>query len=405
MGADSTYDAFYLGGFVTSVASLAPDFHGMTKTAVDLDGGALVTGDVVEYTITATNSGNDAAVGAVMTDALAAGLTLVAGSIEIVQGGAVGLKTNAGGDDEGDYAAATRTISWRVGAGATASAGGTVDVGEDVVVRFRATVTAQSGAVDNQALLTGSGQAGAPQKTWLSDGDPLTLGDQPTTVVVYECDADAQCSGAKPHCDPTTHVCTGCATDADCTDPKSPACEPSGACGQCSATNASLCAGNTPASDAISGTCVLCTLGSMGDAQQCKDDPAGPVCVAGPSGTVHCGCVMDSDCGDPMSGEVCDSVAAKCAPGCRGMGGNGCPTGQTCTSKDTSIGTCVPDTATGAGGAGGGSAAGGTGSGGPVVGDVGRCGCEVPGGSDGGQGAAAAVVLGLAAMVRRRRRG
>jgi MYXO-CTERM domain-containing protein len=42
--------------------------------------------------------------------------------------------------------------------------------------------------------------------------------------------------------------------------------------------------------------------------------------------------------------------------------GAGCPSGQTCTSTDTSIGTCEP---TGSGGAGGGAGSGGTsGSGG-----------------------------------------
>jgi fimbrial isopeptide formation D2 family protein/MYXO-CTERM domain-containing protein len=399
VGADSTKDVFFLGGFITSVASLAPDFHGMAKDVVDLNGGAILPNDILEYTITAVNSGNDAATFAELTDVLDPGLSLVAGSIEIMEGGAVGTKTNAGGDDEGDYDAASRTITWRVGTGADAFTGGTVHVGGTVKVRFHAKVTAQTGVIANQAILAASGESGAPDKTWSSDGDPATLGDQPTTVVVDECSSDTQCSGTKPHCNLTTHTCEGCASDADCPSPGKPACEPSGACGVCSASNHTLCTGNTPVCDTMAGDCVLCTLGPSGNADQCKADPQGPLCVAGMGGTVHCGCTADGDCGDAVSGQVCDSVPAICVDGCRGMGGNGCPTGQKCTSADTTIGSCVPDTGAGGGGTGGGS-----GGGGADPGDQSKCGCEVPG-ADHGQGgmAALAAMLGLGAMARRRR--
>ena len=398
VGADSTKDIFFLGGFVTSVASLAPDFHGLTKTAVDLNGGALVQGDVVEYTITGQNGGNDAATNAMITDVLDPGLSLVAGSIEIVEGGAVGLKTNAGGDDEGDYDSAARRITWRVGTGADAFTGGRVDVGETVTVRFQAKVTVSTGKVANQAMIEADGESGAPTKTWSSDGDPQSTGDQPTIIAVNECSTDAQCSGNKPHCDPTTHTCGGCVSDADCSDPAAPACQPSGACGQCSSTNSSLCTGNTPACDTMTGTCVLCTLGPSGNASQCQNDPAGPVCVAGAGGTVHCGCLADADCGGANSGMVCDSVTSMCVSGCRGTGGNACQAGETCSSTDTTVGTCSATPGTGGGGTGG-SGAGGD------QGDKGRCGCEVPGAGGGSRDAlAAAALLGLAAMARRRRR-
>ncbi|APR80533.1 internalin, putative [Minicystis rosea] len=393
VGADSAQDIFFLGGFITSVASLAPDFHGMEKDVVDLDGGAVLPGDTLEYTITAVNSGNDAAKNTVITDVLEQGLSIVPGSIEIISGGNTGKKTNAAGDDEGDYDAASRTVTWRVGTGADATNGGTVAVGATVKVRFQAKVTAESGVIGNQAILHAEGDSGASDKTWSSDSDPQTLGDQPTTVVVDECSSDAQCSGTKPHCNLTTHTCEGCQSDSDCADPAKPACQPSGACGQCSATNDSLCKDPTPVCDTMAGICVLCTLGQDGNADQCKDDPKGPLCIAGSSNTVHCGCVTDGDCGGPLSGKVCDSVSATCTDGCRGTGGNGCPTGETCTSTDTTIGTCSGD---GAGGSGGEA---------QDPGDQGQCGCEVPGGSRSQGGMAAlATMLGLAALMRRRRR-
>ena len=51
-------------------------------------------------------------------------------------------------------------------------------------------------------------------------------------------------------------------------------------------------------------------------------------------------CTMDSDCGDTMSGMVCNDMGM-CIGGCRGTNGNGCPTGEECTSTDDSIGMCI----------------------------------------------------------------
>lgn len=410
VGADSAKDIFFLGGFITSVANLAPDFKGMGKDVVDLNGGAVVQGDVLQYTITATNGGNDASVNSVLTDVIESGLAFVPGSIEIVQGGVVGFKTDGAGDDQGDYTPATKTVTVRVGSGATSSAGGKVLVGGVVQIRFKATVAAGMGSVENQASLQASGLAGAVKKTWLSDSDPLTLGDQPTVTTIYECDADAECKGDKPHCDPVTHTCGGCTGDADCKDPKNPACEPGGACGQCSKSNDTLCINDTPACDTMSGLCVLCTLGAMGDATKCKMDPNGPICVAGMNDSVHCGCTKDGDCGGPNSGKVCDSVPQLCIDGCRGTDGNRCPDGLVCSSVDNTIGTCGPkvegtsSSTSGVGGAGGDGSGGGTG-GGVLQGDKGSCGCSVPGDTESeSTGAAAAALAMIGIVVARRRR-
>jgi len=52
------------------------------------------------------------------------------------------------------------------------------------------------------------------------------------------------------------------------------------------------------------------------------------------------GCTTDSQCGTPTSGIVC--VDAKCVPGCRGQGGNGCGAGEVCTSSNNLVGICAP---------------------------------------------------------------
>lgn len=54
-----------------------------------------------------------------------------------------------------------------------------------------------------------------------------------------------------------------------------------------------------------------------------------------------CKCTADSDCGASNSGQVCEPDV--CIAGCRGTGGNSCPTGQECTSSDETVGQCVPE--------------------------------------------------------------
>jgi uncharacterized repeat protein (TIGR01451 family)/MYXO-CTERM domain-containing protein len=402
VGAESSYDIFMLGGFVTSITSLSPDFGTFQKTAADLNGGAVMPGDGIEYTITFENTGNDPAIHVVLTDTLDPGLTFVPGSISIVSGGAVGPKTDAAGDDQAEYDAATRTIRVRLGAGATATTGGVVPVGGSGEVRFRATIAATSGAIANTARLTAAGQSGGSEKTYTSDGDAATVGSQPTVVIINECQSDADCPAERPHCDPTTHVCMGCRNDADCPDPAHPACQPNGSCGECSATNSTLCVDPHPVCDVRSGTCVLCTLGPQGDAHACAHVSEGPSCVAGPNDTVHCGCFTDPECGDAHSGRVCDATDQVCIAGCRGQGGNGCPEGEVCTSTDTTIGQCVPATDGGLPPQQDGGAGGDDGGNGALGSPPGGCGCTAPRPQAGGLVVALAALGGL--LVWRRRR-
>jgi len=82
----TTNDTYYLAGFVTSVPTQKPDFSTSQKSAVDLDGGVLLPGDQLEYTIVVTNTGNDTSAGTSVTDPLPAGVTFVPGSLQISAG-------------------------------------------------------------------------------------------------------------------------------------------------------------------------------------------------------------------------------------------------------------------------------------------------------------------------------
>jgi len=335
VGARSSKDIFMLGGFVTSIRSLSPDFAGSTKSAADLNGGGVKQGDIIEYTIRVTNGGNDTSVNTRLTDTLDPKLEYVRNSIT-VDGVA---KTDASGDDTAEYNPATRTITVRLGEGATATAGGKIKPGASSVVRFRAKVLPASGSIQNQGVIKAAGEAGCEEQTWYTDGD-TAIGTQPTVVTVNECETDADCPMTKPHCDPATHTCQPCKTDADCPDSR-PACQPDGSCGECSATNQTRCVAENPVCDTVTGTCVPCIPGPSGNAGVCSDDPNGTACVRD-GDEVRCGCYTDADCGDAQSGRVCDTTTNTCVDGCRGESGNGCPAGYQCTSTDTTIGVCQP---------------------------------------------------------------
>ena len=183
----SASDRYYAGGIVFKTQIFVPKFDAgsFRKTVVDLNGGSVRPGDVLEYTILARNVGTDAALQTVLRDTLAATLTFVAGSLRVAAGANVGAKTDAAGDDQMEYVAATRTIVARVGTGADATNGGRLDVNASSTIVFRAQVTspAPTGtAVANQAALACIGaQLGQPQSA-VSDGDSTVAGEQRTIV-------------------------------------------------------------------------------------------------------------------------------------------------------------------------------------------------------------------------------
>ncbi len=398
VGADSSLDIFFLGGFVTSVTNLAPLFD-VTKTMKDLNGGAVLPGDELEFTISGKNVGNDTAKDVTITDVIGAGMHYVAGSLSITNGGSVGAKTDVIGDDEGEWSSNLKRVTFYVGQNPGQKTGGTVAPGATVAVKFRVQVTAGQGdKLLNQAKLGAEGQAGAPFKEYLSDSDSTKVGPQPLVVPVDECTSDAQCSGETPHCDLETHTCEGCTTDADCTNPAAPACQPNGSCGECSSTNDTLCVDAKPVCETVAGVCVPCTAA---DPSPCLESKDGPQCVGGENG-LHCGCISDADCGSVNSGFVCDPLSEVCVEGCRSEGGNGCPTGEDCSSTDSTIGICV--TASGEGGGGNGGNGGGNNGAGADPTDQGPCACSLPGRETRDLGALVALV-GLVALGARRRRG
>jgi uncharacterized repeat protein (TIGR01451 family) len=81
----TTGDEYAAGVVVTAIDLYAPDVR-LTATAQDLNGGPTVPGDIVEYRVTATNAGQDAATGLTLTTPVPAGTEVVGGSPTVAAG-------------------------------------------------------------------------------------------------------------------------------------------------------------------------------------------------------------------------------------------------------------------------------------------------------------------------------
>ncbi|GAB4198121.1 MAG: hypothetical protein OHK0022_17040 [Roseiflexaceae bacterium] len=183
IGVSTSSDVFFLATFVTSITTFQPELGLSTKRVADLNGGALLPGDTLEYTIAITNTGNETATLTLLDDPLPQGITYQPGSLRI--GGVA--QSDASGDDQAEYTNATRTIRARLGVGADAAQGGTLAIGAATEVRFRATLDAScSGpvAISNQGTLSATSQSSARSYTFQTDGDSVATGSQPTTLTV-----------------------------------------------------------------------------------------------------------------------------------------------------------------------------------------------------------------------------
>ena len=158
----------YLTQVVTTAIDVyEPDLR-LANKSIDINGGTLQAGDILEYRITCSNIGSDISLNSISTDTVYFNLDYVPNSITIVKGPNPGIKTDATGDDQADYDAINRIVKVRMGTGANASTGGTVTnspTGADsTVYTFRAKVSTECVKLlcDNfarsQAFMKGVGQ-------------------------------------------------------------------------------------------------------------------------------------------------------------------------------------------------------------------------------------------------------
>ena len=283
--ATSSGDIYYLGGFVTSISTFKPDFGSSTKSVKDLNGGAVLPGDELLFTITVKNNGNDIATDVVLNDILPKGLNYKPSSTSIATGPGAGPKTDAPGDDQATWTASNRTLTVHLGQGATAAQGGSLGMGESTVVEFSATVdAAATGTLNNQASISAAGKQGAKTQSWLTDGNGSSPGSPPTGIIIDLCETDAQCSGATPKCDTqaSPNTCVGCLNDGDCSPPNSICLPTLQVCGQCATNN---------------------------DCPIEKPVCSNTLCVCKATGAEVCGNLIDEDCDGKLDNGCADTDA------------------------------------------------------------------------------------------------
>ncbi|MBC7862632.1 MAG: hypothetical protein IAF38_06625, partial [Bacteroidia bacterium] len=208
--------------YLTQVVTMAidvyePDLRAAVR-AVDLNGGAVLPGDIIEYTVVGKNIGSDPSVNTYITDTLEQNGVFVPGSIIITSGPNAGAKTDAAGDDQAEYVVGTkRYVKVRIGTGANAVTGGTVNnspLGIDSTqFRFRVVATtdciilACDNIINNQAYIYGTGNI---------SGNTFNNGSNPGIFDVFGCPipgttttpiSAASCS--PPSASSNSPVCTG----------------------------------------------------------------------------------------------------------------------------------------------------------------------------------------------------
>ncbi len=136
-------------------------------------------GDVLRYTVTFTNTGQDAAIDFVASDAIPSGTTYVPGSLQVVAGDDPGAKTDAAGDDEAELDTANNRVVFRLGTGADAQDGGRL-AASGGTASFRFDVTLDGGVPDGTEIVN---RASAE---FFADtlGVPLTADAEVTTTAI-----------------------------------------------------------------------------------------------------------------------------------------------------------------------------------------------------------------------------
>jgi uncharacterized repeat protein (TIGR01451 family) len=154
-------DAYYPAVVTLATELYAPKIVS-TKTVTNLTrpGSPDQRDDVLQYTVSYTNTGSDSAANFVMRDLTPAGSTYLPGTLHI--GGSQGSSnpTDALGDDAGEFNAGTGEVVFRLGLGGNGTTGGMIRPGETDTATFDVTINSEDlpgQQILNQASATFTG--------------------------------------------------------------------------------------------------------------------------------------------------------------------------------------------------------------------------------------------------------
>lgn len=145
----SSQDVYFPTVLTFATQVYLPDLtSSFSKTGQDINGGNLVVGDILEYTLSFSNTGLDGATNVVVRDPIPAGTQYVPGSLQVLTnaiGAPTGSFTDAAGDDIAEFDSANNRVVFRLGTGANATSGGLILPTQGASVRFRVQVLPSAG--------------------------------------------------------------------------------------------------------------------------------------------------------------------------------------------------------------------------------------------------------------------
>ncbi len=150
----TSQDQFFTG-VITFVIKMKDPIIKLSKSVSDANNNQTAQpGEVLTYTLKGKNIGAGNANSTILTDPLPSTVTYVNNSLMVNYGTGVsaGLKTDAAGDDIAEYDAGTKTVIFRMGNNATASAGGYLEPLDSFEVEFKVTVNTPSNGVIPQIV-------------------------------------------------------------------------------------------------------------------------------------------------------------------------------------------------------------------------------------------------------------
>ena len=139
----TTQDQYYPGVVTSAIELYSPDVE-VVKSVVDVNGGEVIAGDTLRYTVTVNNDTGalDAAVDVILKDVIPANTTYTPGSLVVIAGANAGPKTDAAGDDQAEFDAVGNFVQFQLGTGATAFQGGRLAAGQSSTITFDVTINA-----------------------------------------------------------------------------------------------------------------------------------------------------------------------------------------------------------------------------------------------------------------------
>ncbi|MEN9302204.1 MAG: hypothetical protein RL264_633, partial [Bacteroidota bacterium] len=195
----TSQDAILPRVITSAIDIYEPDLRANVRVS-DIDGGTIDPGDILEYTLVGKNIGSDLSINTYLENTIDDRVDFVPGSISVTFGPNSGAKTDATGDDQGEYNSTTRKIRVRIGTGANGTNGGQVQSSpsgaDSTVVKFRVKVKDEcmmfqcNPTIYNVAYIYGKGNISGNNynnnglsDTYNSQGCPVTLSNALTINV------------------------------------------------------------------------------------------------------------------------------------------------------------------------------------------------------------------------------